>query len=229
MDTASSVSSTAHEYSKVLHSTTNHAHDSVNRETEKAMLKRMTMAASIMLLFGAFTLPVWSCECDPVMEVEPNGFDPTGQTVQDQTLGVLAAGDCVAITGSIATGFGDPNNPNPTLDYDFYSFGLEGASQFTLKVVEPVVLMAWDYNTGQPLEGAQCQEQDTAVVCVVPAPTNLVLLRVVAQEALPSYTVQITAGAGTGEDPLPPSVGTTAMDATATYDALAESVSLHQR
>jgi len=138
------------------------------------MLKRIMMAAMLMGLLGAVTPPLWafpspSGTCTSVPEVEPNDFDPTTGQPQAQALGDLAAGSCVAISGAIHTGFGDPNNPNPGFDVDLFAFTLTGATQFRLAVVEPVALVAWDYSTGQFLDDAQwqCQMQDTTFVCDV--------------------------------------------------------------
>jgi hypothetical protein len=157
------------------------------------MLKRITMAAMVLLLLGAVTPPVWSYQCTPFMEVEPND----GQNLEDiNGLGMeLVAGTCVAISGVTEVGYGDPENPDPNYDGDFFGFGVSGITQFTLEFPQtPVVFWdARDFFTGLPLE-ALCE----GLVCTVQAPlSNTVVVGLVAQEPA-EYTVNLTAGPDTG-------------------------------
>lgn len=169
------------------------------------MLNRIKAAVGTMAITGMLVLPAWaqitlpppptppgpSAGCANIIaEVEPNDLT----TPEDfHHLGSLAAGGCVAVDGTIASGSGpDPSNPAPNADADFYGvFDLTGISELEFDVIPDAGTAfygVFDAATGQSLI-----DQCTGLPCVfsVPAGVQGVGIAVGGDSAL-GYTFSLT-------------------------------------
>ena len=105
-------------------------------------------------------------------------------------------GECTALTGAIATGFGDPATPHPNTDGDVYVLSFPGVSthtqaQLTLTLPAPVntffIYQFLDRDGNLLLDCISPPQQ-----CQVSVQTSPVFLLVFAQEAS-AYTIGVTA------------------------------------
>ena len=115
-------------------------------------------------------------ECDEVSEQEPNDFPDVNEVD-------LSAGGCVIISGDIHTGFGNPAQPNPNLDFDDYLVFVAPQVAYGIELSGSAIAGIFDARSGEFL--TECQGG-----CTLQAPSDMLIVEVVAPQAT-AYTLQL--------------------------------------